>query len=67
MPGFPKATHITIVGGGKGAHVLAGLSSLVGNATVTVVSTHEDEAERWTAAASWSATTSEILNRTSVI
>ncbi|XP_052274303.1 opine dehydrogenase-like [Dreissena polymorpha] len=50
MPGFPKATHITIVGGGKGAHVLAGLSSLVGNATVTVVSTHEDEAERWTAA-----------------
>lgn len=50
MAGFPENKNVVIFGGGNGAHVLAGISSLVRNAHVTVVDTYEDEAERWTKA-----------------
>lgn len=48
MTGFQENVKITICGGGNGAHVLAGVSSLVRNAHVTVLDVYEDEAERWT-------------------
>ncbi|XP_060607985.1 opine dehydrogenase-like [Ruditapes philippinarum] len=48
MAGFSESKNVTIFGGGNGAHVLAGTSSLVKNAHVTVVDTFQDEAERWT-------------------
>lgn len=50
MTDFPEKKNITIFGGGNGAHVLAGISSMVKNAHMTVVDTYEDEAERWTKA-----------------
>lgn len=48
MAGFSENKNVTIFGGGNGAHVLAGTSSLVTNAHVTVVDTFQDEAEKWT-------------------
>lgn len=50
MAGFSESKNVAIFGGGNGAHVLAGISSMVKNAHVTVVDTYEDEAERWTKA-----------------
>ncbi|XP_060607986.1 opine dehydrogenase-like [Ruditapes philippinarum] len=48
MTEFSDKVNITICGGGNGAHTLAGISSLVPNACVTVVDVFENEAERWT-------------------
>ena len=48
MSGFAKAVNVVICGGGNGSHVLAGLTSMVTKANVTVVDIFEDEAERWT-------------------
>ncbi|XP_045205344.2 opine dehydrogenase-like [Mercenaria mercenaria] len=48
MARFSEKVNVTICGGGNGAHTLAGLSSLVENANVTVIDVYEDEAERWT-------------------
>lgn len=42
--------NVTICGGGNGAHVFAGLSSMVENAHVAVLDIYENEAERWTEA-----------------
>lgn len=50
MAGFANKVNVTICGGGNGAHVFAGVSSLVTNAHVTVLDIYENEAERWTSA-----------------
>ncbi|KAL4235529.1 hypothetical protein ACF0H5_003926 [Mactra antiquata] len=47
MTSLKEKLNITICGGGNGAHTFAGISSLVKNANVTVVTIFENEAERW--------------------
>lgn len=48
MAGFTEKVNITICGGGNGAHTFAGISSMIPNASVTVLDVYENEAERWT-------------------